>query len=101
MITKVFTNGSTGDEREIMISVDDNGAEFFFYEYYNHQIEWLTEQEENGNIDNLSEDEKANNGFYFILKDDWISRKDQWDNHMYQKRWFTKEMFSFLNEQLI
>lgn len=102
---QVFANGSNADTRDILIIISDEVIEFFFKEYYDRHNQWLSSQEENGNIEYLDEDEKANNGFYWIDKQHWIKdkterldRPDNWHKHMAHKMWFTGEMADFINK---
>lgn len=37
----VFSNGSKHDSREIMIRINEDYIEFFFYEQYLRQKEWI------------------------------------------------------------
>ena len=97
MKSKIFTNGSNNDPRKIIIIINNEFAEFFHNEYYNKDIEWLEEQKENGNID---EDSKYNNGFYWIEKDDWNFRQQEWINHLSKKNWVTIDMLDYLQDNL-
>ena len=107
MKQSVFNNGSKHDTRDIMIRIDDTHIEFFFYEQYLRQKQWIedeTERRFQEGQDELLEDEAGNHGFYWIGTDDWhkskkenLDRPDNWHNHMKEKNWFTKEMKSFLD----
>ncbi len=104
---KVFYNGNENDNRQIMISISNNFIEFFFYDDYVRQRNWIKEQIErrleNGE-DDLSNEEKQINSFYWIDAQHWnkdkterLDREDNWHKHMMQKRWFTSEMKDFIN----
>ena len=104
---KVFKNGTKHDYREILIIVNEMHIEFFYNEYYERQNAWLKEQEENGNYENLCDDEKANDGFYWIFTDDWkddrtmrLDREDNWHRHIRTKNWFTEEMYDFIDNNI-
>lgn len=103
---KVFTNGNPKDGREIMIRIDENSIEFFFYEQYVRRQNWIEEQKEKEyNLGNYLADEDLENlGFYWINKNDWVSdrterldREDNWHFHMKEKNWFTDEMEKFID----
>lgn len=100
MKAKSFKNGSKSDNRRIVIRIEGDYAEFFYELYYYRHLQWISEQEESGDIEFLDEDAKSNNGFYWIGKDDWNFRIPQWEDHLKMKNWFTDEMFDFLNENL-
>lgn len=103
----VFSNGSNHDNRKIMIRINDD-IEFFFYDQYLRQKQWIEEETERRlqcGEDELTEDEESNNSFYYILKQDWISdkterldREDNFHTHMMRKTWFTKEMKDFIDK---
>lgn len=100
MKSKVFKNGSKGDTREILIVISEDFAEFFYNEYYHRHNEWLAEQEESGNIENIDEDAKDNNGFYWIGRDDWNFRQQEWITHLSRKNWVTGDMLAYLHDNL-
>lgn len=104
---KVFKNGTKHDNREILIIIDSDHIEFFHNENYEYQLNWLKEQEDNWNFENLSDDQKANNGFYWIFVDDWkedrtmrLDREDNWHRHIRTKNWFTEEMYDFIENNI-
>jgi len=105
---KVFENGSEGDNRGILIVISEELIEFYYYKQFLYHRNWVKEETkkriENSQED-LTEDEIADNTFYWIDKQNWINHKtqmldrpDNWHNHMSRKRWFTSEMAKFMNE---
>lgn len=104
----VFSNGSKHDSREIMIRINEDYIEFFFYEQYLRQKEWIeneTERRFQCGEEELTEDEAGNHNFYWFGKNDWkrdkterLDRPDNWHKHMERKTWFTKEMTDFINK---
>lgn len=110
MKSKVFTNGSNGDNREIFITINDESIEFFYYRDYLRQQEWIQNEIERrleSGEDELTEDETANNGFYWINKADWkndmterLDDPSNWINHMNEKNWFTSKMEDFINQNV-
>lgn len=104
MKESVFNNGLESDNRRIMIRITGYHIEFFYYDQYLRQLEYLSDKIENGDIDYMGEEEKVINGFYWIGADEWIShktkyldREDNWHKHMKNKLWFTDEMAEFMN----
>lgn len=109
---EVFKSGSKHDQnvpRTIMIKIEDNLIEFFFYEQYLRQQNWVEEETDrrlNYGGEELTEDEKGNHNFYWIDIADWKSdrvttrqdRPDNWHTHMYEKNWFTDEMYDFIEK---
>lgn len=104
----VFLNGSDYDKRDILIKINNEHIEFFFYEQYVNRLEWVrdrTEKYENEGWEELDDEEKEINGFYWIGVDEWVNDKtnrldrgDNWHRHMKRKNWFTKEMAEFINK---
>lgn len=103
MKQKVFTNGNEKDGRDILIVIEPEFAMFYFNDNYNSHKEWVMQEEERRREcgeEYLSEDEKTCCEFYWIGKDDWNRRLDNWEQHLEYKAWFTPQMFDFLNEGL-
>lgn len=104
---KVFSNGNEKDGRYILVSVNKDYIEFFFNQQYNRQLEWISNENERRSQvgeDELTEDEKCNDSFYWMGTEDWVSdktqrldRSDNWHKHMARKAWFTKEMADFIH----
>ena len=103
---QIFQNGNKHDSRQIMIRIDKEAIEFFFYEQFIRRQEWIDEQTEKAEKygDFLEEEDTENLGFYWINKRDWISdrterldREDNWHFHMKEKNWFTDEMEKFID----
>lgn len=105
---KVFSNESGNDVREILIKIEDGIIEFFFYEQYRQNQEWLKEETQKRvecGEPELTDDEKANSNFYWIEVENWVKdkterqgRSENWHEHMKRKNWFTKEMSDFINQ---
>lgn len=105
---KVFENGSKGDTRQILIRIKDGTIWFYFYDQYKRELNYINEEIERRNEtgeNELTEEEKHINEFYWIGLDDWISdktnrldRPDNWHQHMREKNWFTEEMAVFINK---
>ena len=103
----VFLNGSDYDKRDILIKINNEHIEFFFYEQYVNRLEWIrdrTEKYENEGWEELNDEEKEVNGFYWIGVDEWVNdktnrldREDNWHKHMKRKNWFTEDMAEFIN----
>ena len=97
-----FKNGN-GSTRSIVIEITENYIEFYFLQdlkRHKEFIEYMDSIEQE-----ISEDEKTCNTFYYIPKEEWIKdktqrldREDNWNIHMYEKNWFTKEMELFINK---
>lgn len=105
---KVFENGNERDGRTIMIKIKKDVIEFFFYDKYRSQEEWIKEETErrfeNGE-DELYDDEKEIYSFYWIPIREWVKdkndrldRPDNWHTHMKEKAWFSHSMEKFINE---
>lgn len=107
---KIFENGSRNDNRQILITIYNNFIEFFFYDQYRRQNNYINEMEEkfrNGECEELEEDQKTVNGFYWINTDEWVSdrtgrkdREDNWHKHMKTKNWFTHEMYDYIDKNV-
>ena len=106
---QVFSNGNKQDSRQIMIRIDEEAIEFFFYEQFVGRQNWIEEQQEKADNygDFLEDEDLENNGFYWINKRDWISdrterldREDNWHFHMKEKNWFTDEMEKFIDDNI-
>jgi len=105
---QVFNNGSAGDTRQILVRIKDGYIEFFFYDQYLRQLNWINEETERrleSGEEELTEEEKGNNSFYWFGTDEWVKdktqrldRPDNWHQHMGRKNWFTKEMADFINK---
>lgn len=105
---QVFNNGSNGDNRQILIKINDGYVEFFYYEQYLLQLKWIEEETERRleyNGEELTEEEAGNHSFYWMGLEEWINdktqrldRDDNWHKHMRRKNWFTEEMADFINQ---
>ncbi len=105
---KVFANGNERDTRDVLIKIDPLFIEFFFYDQYRHQENWIKEETERrleSGVDELDADEKRNDNFYWIGVEEWVrdkterlDRHDNWRTHMKEKRWFSIEMEKFIND---
>jgi hypothetical protein len=107
MTEPLFNNGNEHDNRVIMINITNDHIEFFYYDYYLRETEYLKDKEENGEIDYMDEGEKEVNGFYWISTDEWVSdrtgrkdREDNWHKHMKTKNWFTEEMYEYIDKNV-
>jgi hypothetical protein len=105
---KVFNNGSVGDARQILVRITGGYIEFFFYDQYLRQLNWINEETERrleSDEEELTEEEKGNHSFYWFSSDEWtkdktqrLDRPDNWHKHMERKNWFTKEMADYINK---
>lgn len=103
-----FDNGSTGDNRRILIKIDSEHIEFFYLDQYLRKRNWIDEMEDkarNGECEELEDEDKEINGFYWIFSSEWesdktnrLDRPDNWHTHMKEKIWFTSDMEKFINE---
>lgn len=104
---KLFINGNPNDGRDILIRIQDGIIFFYFYAQYKKRREWIKQEEElrlKYGIDKLTEEDKQDNAFYWIIKKEWdndktqrLDREDNWHTHMEGKNWFTKEMKQFID----
>lgn len=107
---KIFANGNNEDKRDILIKINDVNIEFFFYDQYKRQNNYIQEMEEkyrNGECDKLEDEQKQIYGFYWINTYEWkhdktnkLDREDNWHTHMKRKRWFTSNMEDYINNNL-
>lgn len=107
MIQKIFSNGRKGDNRQILIIIDDTHIAFYYNEHYENQKRWIRDEEERRlelYDEPLSDEDKMNCEFYWIDKDRWVEdkiqhldRHDNFHTHMNEKNWFTSEMAVFIN----
>lgn len=98
---KVFNNGSSHDKRKIMIEIEEEAICFYFFEQYLRQENYLQVEAERRSMcgeDDLTEDEKRNDEFYWIDKDEWRRNVNNWHNHMEEKNWFTNEMKEWMDD---
>ncbi len=108
MKEEIFNNGSEHDKRRIMIRINNGYVEFFFYDQYLRQKQWIEEETERrfqDGEDELTEDESGNHNFYWFGVDEWVKDKterqdqnDNWHKHMRRKNWFTLKMEDWINE---
>ena len=108
---RVFSNGSSHDNRDILIKIEPPFICFYFNEFHFRRQEWIDNETEERSLhgeEPLDEDESSNDGFYHILIKEWVSdktnrldRPDNWANHMEEKNWFTHEMKDFINNSTI
>ena len=42
--------------------------------------------------------EEGDREFYWFDKHQWLNDRNQWEEHMGQKNWFTSEMLDFINQ---
>jgi hypothetical protein len=95
---------------DITIRVSNGYIEFFKTQQVERHNEWLSSLED-WQINELGDDQKQCNNFYWIGVDDWVSdykttrqeeeRTDNWHRHIKTKYWFTDEMYNWLNEMLL
>lgn len=90
-------------QREVVIEISDNSISFYFGENIRRQEKWVEQQIENGH--DVSDEEKKVETFYWIDKQNWIDdftqrldREDNFHKHMKEKKWFTVEMYEYLNK---
>lgn len=94
----------------VTIKIEGGYVIFYKTEDLIRHCNWL-ESLNDYELEELSNDEKICNDFYWLCADEWISdykttrqepeRTDNWHRHIKTKNWFTDEMYNWINKQLI